>query len=158
MSGSRIDELAFFLGVWDAPGQFHATPFGPRKPIEMKVTGSGELAPHYLRLSTEEQPTADNPNPLRATYVWGFDAASDEFVADWFDSNGGRARQRSSGWQGDTLVFEGTMTMNGASVPLRDTFTRLGSDTYHHIGEVDLGQGWIPVDEETATRLTPSAS
>ncbi|MGW4601416.1 hypothetical protein ACWEOA_40025 [Streptomyces sp. NPDC004457] len=55
-------------------------------------------------------------------------------------------------------MFEGTMTMNGATVPLRDTFTRLGPDTYHHIGELDLGQGWTAVDEETATRLTPSAS
>ncbi|MEU1340114.1 hypothetical protein [Streptomyces sp. NPDC005827] len=87
-----------------------------------------------------------------------FDATSDEFVADWFDSNGGRARQRSSDWQGDTLAFQGTITMNGATVPLRDTFTRLGSDTYHHIGEIDLGQGWTPVDEERATRLTSSAS
>ncbi|QIQ07251.1 hypothetical protein HA039_30430 [Streptomyces liangshanensis] len=153
-----MDELSFFLGSWDAPGKFHHTPFAPEKPIHMDIVGSGELDPHFLRISTAERPTPENRNPLRATYLWGYDTASDEFVADWFDSNGGRARQRSTGWSGDTLVFEGTITMAGATVPLRDTFTRHDQDSYHHIGEIDLGQGWIPVDEEDVRRVSPSAA
>lgn len=157
-AGSRMNELAFFLGTWDAPGKFHTTPFAPEKPIDMHIVGSGELNPHFLRISTAERPTPENTNPLRATYLWGYDAESDEFVADWFDSNGGRGRQRSAGWSGDTLVFEGTITMGGATVPLRDTFTQHGPDSYHHIGEVDLGQGWIPVDEEEAGRVPASAA
>lgn len=43
-------------------------------------------------------------------------------------------------------------TPNGATVPPRDTVT------YHHMGEIDLGRGSIPVDEETATGLIPSTS
>ena len=49
-------------------------------------------------------------------------------------------------------VKQGTITMGGHSLPLRDSFTRLGDDRYHHIGETDLGHGWITVDDETATR------
>ena len=44
------------------------------------------------------------------------------------------------------------MTYGGYRLALRDTFTRLGDDEFHHLGEVDLGQGWIPVDEERARR------
>ncbi|MTD59588.1 DUF1579 family protein [Amycolatopsis pithecellobii] len=148
----RLRELGFFVGAWEAPGVFHETPFGPRKDIEMRVTGEAVDGGHWVLVRTEELPTPENPAPLSAHYLWGYDVAADEFVADWFDSNGGRAVQRSKGWEGDVFVLEGTMTMAGNSVPLRDTFTRKGPDAYHHIGEIDLGNGWIPVDEEQAVR------
>jgi hypothetical protein len=89
--------------------------------------------------------------PLTATYLWGYDPEAGRFSADWFDSNGGRATQTSTGWEGDRLVFIGQMTYGGHRFALRDTFTRRGDHAYHHLGEVDLGQGWIPVDEERAT-------
>lgn len=150
----RLQDLAFFLGAWDAPGLFHDTPFGPRKDIEMQITTTLEEGGHWIMVRTEELPTPENPSPLTARYLWGFDVTTNEFVADWFDSNGGHAVQRSSGWDGDRFVLEGTMTMAGNSVPLRDSFTRDGDDSYHHIGEINLGAGWLPVDEETATRVS----
>ncbi len=150
---ARLQELEFFLGEWSAPGVFHDTPFGSRKTIDMRVTGSVVEGGHWIMTRTEELPTPDNPSPLTARYLWGYDVATDEFTADWFDSNGGHAVQRSRGWDGDTFVFAGTMTMAGHSVPLRDTFTRTGEDSYSHIGEIDLGAGWVPVDEETAVRV-----
>ncbi|RSM50747.1 DUF1579 domain-containing protein [Amycolatopsis balhimycina DSM 5908] len=148
----RLRELDFFVGSWDAPGVFHETPFGPRKPIRMRIDGAREQRGFWITLGTAELPTPENPAPLSARYVWGYDPATGEFVADWYDSNGGRAVQRSAGWVGDRLRFQGTITMNGATVPLRDTFTRRGADAYHHVGEIDLGEGWIPVDEEEAVR------
>ncbi|MEC3951994.1 hypothetical protein VMT65_03005 [Nocardia sp. CDC153] len=152
MTTQRMGELEFFVGRWDAPGVFHETPFGARKPIDMRIDTVREPGGFWITLNTAELPTPDNPAPLSARYVWGYDSATDEFVADWYDSNGGRGVQRSKGWEGDRLVFLGTITMNGATVPLRDTFTRRGPDAYHHIGEIDLGAGWIAVDEEEAVR------
>ncbi|MFJ7217817.1 DUF1579 family protein [Amycolatopsis sp. NPDC098790] len=149
---ARMNELAFFVGTWHAEGRFHETPFGAAKPIEMTLTGSSEDRGFWTVLRTEEAATEDNPDPLTARYIWGYDDAADEFVADWYDSNGGRASQRSAGWDGDELVFLGTITMGGHTVPLRDTFTRTGPDSYHHLGETDLGGGWIPVDDEAVTR------
>ncbi len=149
---SRLRELDFFVGAWDATGRFHETPFGAGKPITMRIEGSAEDGGMWTVVRTRELPTDDNPSPLTARYLWGYDAIADEFVAEWFDSNGGRATQRSAGWDGDVLVFEGAMTLGGHTVPLRDTFTRTGPDAYHHIGETDLGGGWIPVDDEDARR------
>lgn len=146
------DLLDFFVGTWKAEGRFHDTPFGAGKPIEMVITGSREDRGHWTIVRTEEVATDQNPDPLTARYIWGYDEQAGEFVAEWFDANGGRATQRSTGWQGDTLVFEGTITMGGHRLPLRDSFTRLGDDRYYHIGETDLGNGWITVDDETATR------
>ena len=148
-----LADLDFFHGTWAAPGQFHQTPFNEPKPIEMTIIGSSRLSPHWLHMTSEEAATPENAHLLRATYVWGYDDATGTFTADWFDSNGGRARQTSPGWDGDVLVFTGTMTLHGATVPLRDTFTRFDDDHFHHVGEVDLGEGWLPVDEENATRV-----
>ncbi|MFD9701626.1 hypothetical protein [Lentzea sp. NPDC059081] len=149
----RLRELDFFHGAWEASGLFHETPFGPRKDIEMRIETAAVERGHWVMVRTEELATPANPAPLTARYLWGHDVATGEFVADWFDSNGGHAVQRSSGWDGETFVLTGVMTMAGTSVPLRDTFTRLGDSSYHHIGEIDLGGGWIPVDEETVTRV-----
>jgi hypothetical protein len=151
---ARMAELDFFVGTWQATGKFHQTPFGAEKPIEMTITGSREDRGFWTVIRTAELGTAHNPDPLSARYLWGFDAQAGDFVAEWFDGNGARATQRSAGWQGDRLVFEGTITMGGQTVPLRDSFTRTGADHYHHIGETDLGQGWITVDDEEATRVT----
>ncbi len=148
----RMRELDFFTGSWHGVGRFHDTPFGKGKPIEMAITGSGEDRGFWFVIRTEELATTENPDPLTARYLWGYDAGTDEFVAEWFDGNGGRATQRSKGWQADKLIFLGTITAGGHTVPLRDSFTRLDDDHYHHVGETNLGDGWITVDDEDVTR------
>jgi hypothetical protein len=148
----ELAELAFFTGAWEADGTFHATPFSAEKPIAMRIDVEVVHRGFWIQTRTTEQPSADNPNPLTATYLWGYDPETGRFSAEWFDSNGGRASQTSTGWEGDRLVFLGQMTYGGYRFALRDTFTRRGGDAYHHLGEVDLGQGWIPVDEEHARR------
>lgn len=149
----RLGDLGFFLGGWEGSGEFHATPFGSQKAIDMRVTVTLEERGQWLMVRTEELATDDNAAPLTARYLWGYDQTATEFTAEWFDSNGGRATQRSAGWVDDTLVFLGTMTVGGFTVPLRDTFTRQGESGYYHIGETDLGEGWITVDDETFTRV-----
>lgn len=154
MPHPRMRDLEFFVGEWEAPGRFHATPFGPAKDIEMHLSGKYDNRGFWFELLTTELATPSNSAPLTARYVWGYDVISEELVADWFDSNGGRGVQRSTGWHEGILEFSGTMTMQGTTIPLRDTFTKRGPDAYHHIGAVDLGTGWIPVDEEEAVRRT----
>jgi hypothetical protein len=148
----ELAELAFFTGSWEADGTFHATPFSSEKPIAMRIDVEVVHRGFWVQTRTAEQPSPDNPNPLTATYLWGHDPETGRFSAEWSDSNGGRATQTSTGWVGDRLVFTGQMTYGGYRFALRDTFTRLGDDEFHHLGEVDLGQGWIPVDEERARR------
>ena len=148
----ELAELGFFTGAWEAEGTFHATPFSSRKPIVMRIDVEVVHRGFWIRTRTAEQPSPDNPNPLTATYLWGYDPETGRFGAEWFDSNGGRATQTSTGWEGDRLVFTGQMTYGGSRFALRDTFTRTSPDGFHHLGEVDLGQGWIPVDEERARR------
>lgn len=151
---SRLRELDFFIGAWHATGRFHDTPFLPGKPVEMRIEGSTEDDGTWTVVRTRELETADNPSPLTARYFWGYEQNADVFTAEWFDSNGGRATQRSAGWIGDVLVFEGVMTVGGRSFPLRDTFTRKGEDHYHHVGEVGQDADWIPVDEEDVRRVS----
>jgi hypothetical protein len=148
----ELAELAFFVGAWEAEGTFHATPFSAAKPIAMDIDVEVVHRGFWIRTRTAERPTPDNPNPLTATYLWGYDFDTGWLSAEWFDSNGGRATQTSPGWEGDRLAFIGQMTYGGSRFALLDTFTRRGPDSFHHLGQVDLGQGWIPVDEEHAHR------
>ncbi|CAA9449121.1 MAG: hypothetical protein AVDCRST_MAG01-01-4383 [uncultured Rubrobacteraceae bacterium] len=60
----RMRELDFFLGTWDAPGVFHETPFGPRKPIQMRIEGSSEGRGFWTTVRTTELPKPENPAPL----------------------------------------------------------------------------------------------
>jgi hypothetical protein len=146
------DQLDFFLGRWHGKGTFFATPWWSEKPIEMTTEVTRELGDNWYLTRTAELASADNPNPLTAIYIWGYDAASQQFVAYWFDSRGGRATQTSPGWEGDTLIFNGEMTSGGYTFPLRDTFVKHGDGAYHHLGEVALDEKWIPVDEEDMTQ------
>ena len=150
--GLGIDDLRFFTGTWQASGTFFATPFSDRKPIRMTIQVVPVLGGSWVQTETAEEATADNPDPLLASYLWGRDAATGRLVAYWFDSSGGRAHETSPGWSGDRLVFTGEMTNGGITFPLRDTFVHIDPDAYQHLGEIDLGQGWIPVDEESVRR------
>ncbi|EFH82978.1 DUF1579 domain-containing protein [Ktedonobacter racemifer] len=102
---SALQHLAFFVDSWKAHGTFFATPTSSQKTIEMNIHGTQDLENNWLILRTEEIPTPENPHPLSAIYIWGYDLTSRQFIASWFDSHGGRATQTSSGWDGDQLVF-----------------------------------------------------
>ena len=106
----------------------------------------------WYQLRTREVRTAENPDPLSARYLWGFDGSAACFVARWFDSRSSYARQTSDGWHDEVLVFNGHISNGGVTVPLRDTFTRVDADRYLHVGAVDLGAGWITVDDEDVRR------
>ena len=149
----ELAALEFFVGAWHATGKFHETPFGAEKPIAMTINAARRHGHHWLELRTAEIATAENQDPLTATYLWGFDAASRLYTAAWFDSRGGHATQTSPGWEGDRLTFTGSITAGEMTVPLRDTFIWLDDGHYRHIGETDLGDGWIPVDTEDALRV-----
>lgn len=149
---AELDQLAFFLGRWHGKGTFFATPWWPEKPIEMTTEVTREPGSTWYLTRTAEQASRENPDPLTALYIWGYDATAEQFVASWFDSRGGRATQTSPAWEGDTLVFQGEMTAGGYKFPLRDTFVKRSDRAYHHLGEVNLEGRWLPVDEEEMSR------
>ncbi|MDQ0772795.1 hypothetical protein QF026_001261 [Streptomyces aurantiacus] len=149
---SRMSELSFFSGRWRGTGTFFLSASGNPKPIIMEIQNGTGYDGFWSTTHTTERKTAENPDPLTAVYLWGYDPDQDVFVAEWFDSRGGRATQRSLGWDGNRFVFLGTMTSGGSTFTLRDTFVRHDKNSYHHIGEADFGSGWVAVDEEEVRR------
>src|SRR3712207_1441547 len=95
---SRMRQLDFFIGSWTATGAFHESPFGGYKPIRMTIATTSVENGFWYQLRTQEQPTPENPDPLSARYLWGFDAAAELYIAHWFDSRGSHAQQTSRGW------------------------------------------------------------
>jgi hypothetical protein len=126
VSRSRAGRAGVLHRLLGGRGHLPRHPFSSEKPIAMRIDDEVVHRGFWVQTRTAEQPSPDNPNPLTATYLWGYDPET------------GRSSAK--------------MTYGGYRFALRDTFTRRGDDEFHHLGEVDLGQGWIPVDEERARR------
>ena len=55
---------------------------------------------------------------------------------------------RSPGWRGNTIVFEGDMTMIGLNCVLRQTWKKTSDDEFSFVNEEKLADGsWGHVDE-----------
>jgi hypothetical protein len=57
----ELAALAFFTGVWEAEGTFHATPFSAEKPIAMRIDVEVVHRGFWVQTRTAEQPSPDNP-------------------------------------------------------------------------------------------------
>ena len=77
----------------------------------------------------------------------------EQFLRRYEDSSGTKGVLHSRGWQGDTWVWEGTVTEgNGTRTELRETITRLGERQFHARYELKSGEDWVFASEETLTR------
>ena len=64
---------------------------------------------------------------------------------------------KSDGWQGDTIVFTGPLTMLGVDCELRQAITKKGPDEFHMLNEEKLPDGrWRETDEFFCRRKQPA--
>jgi hypothetical protein len=63
---------------------------------------------------------------------------------------------QSSGWEGDTIVFSGRLTMLGIDCELRQTITKKRPDEFHILNEEKLpDENWRETDEFFCRRKQP---
>jgi len=144
--------LAWFVGNWKCQQTDYPPDGGPiHSKVKTKVRWT--LGGKWLDWSVVQQPNPTVPNPSKGNWIWGWDATKNQFVADWHDSEGFRSQQWSPGWNGDTLLFEGTVYLPfGAALPSRDTFTRTGSGSVRDVGTVLVGGNWLTISEITCVK------
>jgi hypothetical protein len=130
-----------------------ASDMGPEHSTTATVTGKWILDGKWLEVRYTENTTAKNPHPYAVVAFWGWDEGQKKIVAGSIDNVGGYSVQSSSGWSGDTLVFEGPAHMGPTAPNGRDTFTRSGSSTMTHSFAIpDSAGGWKKFDEETCKK------
>jgi hypothetical protein len=147
---AELAQLDFFVGTWQCSGKTFANPMGPAHATTASVHAARTVGGRWLHLTYDENKTAANPTPYHAGVYMGYDGAQKKFVQYCLDVAGGHCTQSSAGWNGDSLVFEGTSRGDGGESGARDTFTKKGSNEVTHTGEMQgADQKWMKLDEET---------
>lgn len=147
---TELAQLDFFFGTWNCTGKTFATPMGPEHATVATVHAGKAAGGRWVHVDYDEKKTAANPMPYHAGIYMGYDSAKKQFVEGCFDNFGGYCTQSGSGWNGDTMVFEGTANGMGPPGGARDTFTRKGSSELTHKGEMQgEDKKWMKADEET---------
>jgi hypothetical protein len=63
---------------------------------------------------------------------------------------------QSNGWESETIVFSGPLTMLGIDCELRQTITKKSLDEFHILNEEKLADGsWREADEFFCRRKQP---
>ncbi len=117
---AELAQLAYFEGNWKCSGTTFANPMGPEHATTGSVHGAKAVGGMWVHIAYDENKTAANPTPYHAGVYMGYDAAKKSFVSGCYDSFGGYCSQTSSGWNGDTMTFEGTSNADGKSMGARE--------------------------------------
>jgi hypothetical protein len=70
----------------------------------------------------------------------------------WVDNMGAWAQSKSSGWQGDRMVYEGETAMGGQKMGTRDTFVKNADGSMKHLMEMQHEGKWMSMGEENCRK------
>lgn len=146
----ELAQLAVFESTLNCAGKAFASPMAPEHATTGTVHGNRTVGGMWINLNYDEKKTAANPAPYHIGVYMGFDAGKKTFVQGCVDSFGGYCTESSTGWNGDTLVFEGTSNSGGQQFGSRDTFVKKSANELVHTGEMQgADKQWVKTDEET---------
>ena len=149
---AEMSQLKYFVGTWSCKGTNPSTSLGPEHATQATVRVTSDYGGFWITARYEEAKTDENPMPYKFMVVWGHDAKDKKFYQWSFDAMGGNGRAESGGWEGDKLVFNGSMMLMGKPTNARDNFTKKSDTELVHMGEMELDGKWTKTDEETCTK------
>ena len=133
----KIEEFKWLIGDWAFENHVRATPTTPAYTDTYFYTYAlAESGSHF---------TVSGHGAKARPYLT-FDPFSDRWMMTFTEGLFGVLQ--SNGWQGDTIVFTGPLTMLGVDCELRQTITRKGPDEFHILNEEKLPDGtWRDADD-----------
>lgn len=147
---AEMSQLAFFEGTWSCEGKMNETPFGPASTMTSTAEIHKDLGGFWQ--SGVIKGSAPKMPPFEGRFHVTYDPGAKNFVMMWLDSMGMHARSTSSGWKGDTMVYEGDSHGMGQTIKTRDTFTKAGPAAMKHTWEMQMGGKWISGGEESCKK------
>ena len=148
----KLKELQYFAGNWSCKGTSYAFMGMPEHKTSASVEASWTLNNYWLTIYYHENKTAINAYPMAVRVFWGWDEQVKKFASGSVDDMGSYNIQNSPGWDGDKLTFDGDSHGGGATMKLRDVFTKVSATKLEHMSEVEMDGKWTKVDEETCTK------
>lgn len=148
---AELGQLSSFLGTWQCNGQIFARDSRPRHATAAVGHATTAVGGHWMQFAYEERQTTANPAPYSVAGYMGYDASTKRLVQTIVDNYGNYSPAFSDGWNGDTLLFEGsTRAADGKRMLVRDYFVRKGNNDFVHFSESQApGDQWLKPDEET---------
>ena len=148
----KLKELGYFIGNWQCEGTGYAFMGVPEHKTKAAVEASWTLNNYWLTLYYHESQTAINAHPVAVRVYWGFDEQVKKFASGSVDDMGSFNIQNSPGWAGNKLTWEGVTHGGGATMKVRDVFTKVSATKLEHMSEVEMNGKWSKLDEETCTK------
>jgi hypothetical protein len=139
-----IAELDYFVGAWRAEA---------RDPSTGKTFELVYRVEPVLRGAWYQGTGTATALDLEIRDLWGKDRETGELVRAIFDSQRTFGTVRSTGWAGDTLIFQGEAVAGGSRVTVRETIVRVGPDEFHALWESRDGQVWTAYSDERLRRI-----
>jgi hypothetical protein len=147
---SEMANLKFFDGSWSCSGEGVMEPGGPMMKMTSSVKSHSDLGGFWQSGMVKGGPTG--MPPFEGMFHMTWDPAAKQYLMLWVDNMGGWSQMRSSGWEGDKIVFTGDSQMGTMKMRARDTFTRKGDGTMTHMSEGEVGGNWSKMMDETCRK------
>ena len=139
---SKMEEFQWLVGEWAFENRVRATPTTPAYTDTYFYT--------YQLCEDDTRLCLVGPGGKLRPYLT-FDAFSNRWMMTFTEALYGVLR--SYGWQGNTIVFAGGLTMLGVDCELRQTITRQSESQFHILNEEKLTDGsWHMMDEFNCRR------
>lgn len=143
-----------FEGSWKCEAHMPAGAAGPNSPesttkstVKIKKDLNG-----FWYVGEYEAKKGKTTPEMKGEFFLGYNPNTKQTTMTNFDSSGGMVQSTGTGIQGDTLTFTGEGTHGGQKVKVRETMTKKGDKEVTRRVEVDSGQGYQPVVEETCKK------
>jgi hypothetical protein len=147
---AEMSNLKFFDGSWTCSGEGMMEPGAPMVKMSSAVKSQTDMN-GFWQSGTVKGGPAGTP-PMEGMFHMTWDAAAKQYVMFWMDNMGGFSEQRSSGWDGNKIVFTGHMQMGDQKMASRDTFTKNADGSMTHTGEMEVGGSWMKGMEESCRK------
>jgi hypothetical protein len=134
---AKLEGFKWLVGEWSAMNKVRATPTTPaytdtyfylyqlcEADTRISITGPGGMARPYLTF-----------DPFRERWMMTFTEAVYGVL-------------QSKGWQRDSIVFTGCLTMLGVDCEIRQTISKRSADEFYTLNEEKIKEGaWVVTDE-----------
>ena len=145
---AEMANLAWFDGNWTCEGTAEPGAMGPGGKVSSTVKSQADMGGFWQSGTMKSSMGAMS---MEGTFHMTYNPASKQYVMLFLDSMGVYGRETSTGWEGDKMVWSGTMTMGGKDMGVRDTFTKTGP-SMKHVWEGQMDGKWTVMGSETCTR------
>jgi Protein of unknown function (DUF1579) len=124
-----------FGGKWTVDGNTEASPAGPAE--KTAGTESCHKGPGGFSVICDANMKFDRMGPFMGHGVMYWDAEAKNYTGTWCDNLGPCSTQGTGAWDGDKLVFNSEMKMNGQSAKMRQTYSDITPTSYKF--QIEMG-------------------